>query len=324
METIGLLIEFADGRVKPANYGIATAAFGKDRQVVALVVDAPAGQAKTDLEKYGVSRILNITSGAGDQKWHPALQAEAVVSAMEHFKIQHLIGLSSPAGRELLPRIAALLDAPLTMDCTRIDVEGRRANAAQYSGKTVATISLHGRHFIYGLMANVIAPELHPVSADIIEFAEKSKAATDCQVLETRTGKSGSPYLAEADIIISGGRGLKNGENFKLLFDCAKLMGASVGASRVAVDNGWVPYAMQVGQTGLKVNPKVYIAVGISGSIQHFAGMKTSKMIIAINADKNAPIMANCDYYAVGDLFAILPELKKALTALLERGPIEE
>jgi electron transfer flavoprotein alpha subunit len=113
---------------------------------------------------------------------------------------------------------------------------------------------------------------------------------------------------------------LKNGENFKLLFDCAKHMGASVGASRVAVDNGWVPYAMQVGQTGIKVNPKVYIAVGISGSIQHFAGMKTSRLIIAVNSDPNAPIMANCDYYAIGDLFEILPQLEKALAAA-QPGP---
>jgi electron transfer flavoprotein alpha subunit len=317
METIGVLIEFADGKIKPANYGLATAAFGKDHKVVALIVDTPLGDVQADLQSYGISRILRISSAAGQNKWNPALQAAAVARAMKHFEIDHLIGLTSPAGRELLPRIAALLDAPLMMDCTRIDFEGRRVQAAQYSAKTIATIALCGRHFIYGLTANAIAPQKHPVTADIVDFVANAEP-TDCyHVIESRAGKSGAQNLAEAQVIISGGRGLKNGENFKLLFDCAKLIGAAIGASRVAVDNGWVPYAMQVGQTGVKVNPKVYIAVGISGSIQHFAGMKSAKLIIAINNDKNAPIMTRCDYYAVGDLFEILPELKKALAARL-------
>ena len=163
------------------------------------------------------------------------------------------------------------------------------------------------------MRANVVAPLKAPTVAEVIDFSFEGNRSPGYQVIDTRTDGSGGQYLAESDIIISGGRGLKSGENFKLLFDCAKQMNAAVGASRVAVDNGWVPYAMQVGQTGVKVNPAVYIAVGISGSVQHFAGMKTAKMIIAINSDANAAIMANCDYYAVGDLFEILPELKKQL-----------
>jgi electron transfer flavoprotein alpha subunit len=149
----------------------------------------------------------------------------------------------------------------------------------------------------------------------MIDFRWEGAVTSDLEVLESRQGDPNAQNLAEADVIISGGRGLKSGEHFKLLFDCAKPLGAAVGASRVAVDNGWVPYAMQVGQTGVKVNPKVYIACGISGSVQHFAGMKTSQMIIAINSDENAAILSNCDYYAVGDLFEILPELARALAA---------
>jgi electron transfer flavoprotein alpha subunit len=258
-----------------------------------------------------VARIININ--AGRRGWDPAIQAAAVVAAVEQFDITSLIGLTSPAGRELLPRIAARLDAPLVMDCTEIDLDAHWVKTSQYSGKTIATIALTGRHFIYGIRANVVAPREAPTVAEVIDFAFEENQSTGYQVIETRTDGSGAQYLAESDIIISGGRGLKSGENFKLLFECAGEMNASVGASRVAVDNGWVPYAMQVGQTGVKVNPKVYIAVGISGSVQHFAGMKTAKMIIAINSDANAAIMANCDYYAVGDLFEILPELKKKL-----------
>jgi electron transfer flavoprotein alpha subunit len=311
MQPIGLLIEFKDGRVKKANFGMATAARGENRQLVALVLNASAGDAKASLEAYGVSRIINISTAK--RGWDPAIQAAAVVAAVERFDITDLIGLTSPAGRELLPRIAARLDAPLVMDCTEIDLDTHRVTTSQYSGKTIATIALTGRHFIYGIRANVVAPLEAPVKAEVIDFVFAENHSTGYQVLETRTDGSGAQYLAESDIIISGGRGLKSGENFKLLFECAREMNASVGASRVAVDNGWVPYAMQVGQTGVKVNPKVYIAVGISGSVQHFAGMKTAKMIIAINADANAAIMANCDYYAVGDLFEILPELKKQL-----------
>ena len=311
MQPIGLLIEFKDGRVKKANFGMATAARGENRHLIALVVGASAGEAKASLEAYGVARIININ--AGKRGWDPAIQAAAVVAAVEQFDITSLIGLTSPAGRELLPRIAARLDAPLVMDCSEIDLDAHRVKTSQYSGKTIATIALTGRHFIYGIRANVVAPREAPTVAEVIDFAFEENQSSGYQVIETRTDGSGTQYLAESDIIISGGRGLKSGENFKLLFECAGEMNASVGASRVAVDNGWVPYAMQVGQTGVKVNPKVYIAVGISGSVQHFAGMKTAKMIIAINSDANAAIMANCDYYAVGDLFEILPELKKKL-----------
>ena len=199
------------------------------------------------------------------------------------------------------------------MDCVDIDLQGHRAKTSQFSGKTMATIALTGSHFIYGIRAGAVSPVQQPESARISDFAFQVERGTGYQVVETRAEESNAQYLAEADIIISGGRGMKSGENFKLLYDCARHMNASVGASRVAVDNGWVPYSLQVGQTGVKVNPKVYIAVGISGSIQHYAGMKTSKIIIAINSDENAAIMANCDYYAVGDLFEILPELEKAL-----------
>ncbi|MGA6927683.1 MAG: electron transfer flavoprotein subunit alpha/FixB family protein, partial [Desulfosarcina sp.] len=241
-------------------------------------------------------------------------------AAMREYAITSLVGLTTPAGRELLPRIAARLDAPLIMDCTDIDLDNHRVQTSQYSGKTMAGIALTGDHFIYGMRANVVTPLREPVTADLIEFSFQADRNATYEVIETRSDDSGAGYLAEADVIISGGRGLKNGENFNLLVDCAKPIGASVGASRVAVDNGWVPYAMQVGQTGIKVNPKVYLAVGISGSVQHFAGMKTAKTIIAINTDPNAAIMANCDYYAVADLFDILPALEKALIAVTNRN----
>lgn len=314
MQPIGLLIEFKSGHIKPANFGMATAARAENRQLVALMVDAPADDDKAALEAYGVTRIVNIHTDSN--QWNPAMHAAAVVAAMQENGITTLIGLTSPAGRELLPRVAARLDAPLVMDCIEIDLDDHRVKTSQFSGKTIATIAMTGTHFIYGMRANVIAPLEAPAAAEVIDFSYTANHPSGFEVIETRTDGSGSQYLAESDIIISGGRGLKNAENFKLIFDCARHLNAAVGASRVAVDNGWVPYAMQVGQTGVKVNPKVYMAVGISGSVQHFAGMKTAKTIIAINTDANAPIMAHCDYYAVGDLFDILPALEKALASM--------
>jgi electron transfer flavoprotein alpha subunit len=313
MQAIGLLIEFKDGRFKDANLGMATAARGTDRKLFALVLDASAEAAREALSAHGVSRIIDIRTGMDG--WNPAVCAEAVTAAMREHGISDLIGLTTPTGRELLPRIAARLDAPLVMDCTAIDLTNHRVQTSQYSGKTMASIALTGSHFIYGLRANVVAPVKAPTEAQVMEFSFERGPEIANQVIETRTDKAGEQFLAEADVIFSGGRGMKNRENFRLLFDCARHINASVGASRVAVDNGWVPYALQVGQTGVKVNPKVYLAFGVSGSIQHFAGMKTAKTIIAINTDKNAAIMANCDYYAVGDLFEILPELEKALAS---------
>lgn len=314
MQPIGLLIEFKDGQVKPANFGVATAVRAENRQLTALVVGAPAADAKTALESYGVTRIVNIRTGSS--RWNPAVYAAAVAAAMQENGVTTLIGLTSPTGRELLPRVAARLDAPLVMDCIDIDLDAHRVKTSQYSGKTIATISMTGSHFIYGMRANVVAPVEAPATAEVVDFAFSADHDGAFEVVETRTDAGGFQYLAESDIIIAGGRGMKNADNFKLLFDCARQLNAAVGASRVAVDNGWVPYAMQVGQTGVKVNPKVYMAVGISGSIQHFAGMKTAKTIIAINTDANAAIMANCDYYAVGDLFDILPALEKALASV--------
>lgn len=313
MPSVGLLIEFKNGQVKETNFGMAAAAFGDGRNIVALVVDDAAEAARPSLEAFGVTRIIDIRTGG--KGWDPSRQADAILSAMEKFGIDTLIGLTSPAGRELLPRIAAKLDAPLVMDCFEIDLDTHRVKTSQYSGKTIATIALIGNHFIYGLRPNAVPAVARPVTAEIVDFDFSAHPAGGYQVVDTRTDESSGRYLAEAEIIISGGRGMKSGENFKLLFDCARHLGAAVGASRVAVDSHWVPYAMQVGQTGVKVNPKVYIAVGISGSVQHFAGMKTARTIIAINTDENAAITANCDYFAVGDLFEILPTLEKALAS---------
>ena len=192
MQSIGLLIEFKDGKVKAANHGMATAVRGENRQISALVVDAPATEAKAALQDYGVGRVINISTGSN--AWNPTAQAAAVTAAMDEYGLHSLVGLTSPTGRELLPRIAARLDAPLIMDCIEIDLDGQRVKTSQYSGKTIATIALSGSHCIYGMRANLVSPLTHPVQAEVVDFSFEMDSDAGYQMIDTRTDGSGTPW----------------------------------------------------------------------------------------------------------------------------------
>ena len=312
MDKVAILIETNNGEVKKSNFGVITAAHGKDHELYAFLMDGSGADHKAALEAYGIHKIVEIVSGDGPLAWNPVTWTQAAISAMQHFGINTLLGLTSAMGKELLPRIAARLDVPLVMDCIAVNLVENTVQKSQYSGKTIATIKTHGSYSIYGLRPNVVDPLTNPITAELIPFAAEvdSRALT---VKEIKQTAAGGIDLTEADVIISGGRGMENSENFRVLWDCAEQIGAAVGASRVAVDAGWVPHSMQVGQTGATVSPKVYIACGISGSVQHFAGMKTAGLIIAINTDPDAAIIKRCDYYAVADLFDIIPLLSGKL-----------
>jgi electron transfer flavoprotein alpha subunit len=319
MEKIGILIDIKDGELKKTNFGVITLARGDARELYAFVFNGKAEEYKTQLQQYGIAKIINITSPDGQIEWNPAVWAGAVIAAMKAHDITTLCGLTSAQGKDVLPRIAAALDAPLVMDCLDIDLNAHTAEKSQYSGKTIATVKLKGKHFLYGIRPNASQAASAPCEAEIIHF----QVSLDCQDLvatEVKHQAASGVDLTEADVIISGGRGMREPENFKILFECADAIGAAVGASRVAVDAGWVPHTMQVGQTGATVSPKVYIACGISGSIQHFAGMKTSGMIVAINTDPEANIAQNCDYHIGADLFEIIPLLTQALKAVVSEN----
>lgn len=316
MKHIGVIIELDKGRVKEANFGMITLARSKHARLFAFVMDGQAISVKTVLESFGITTIVEICL-APDQQNNPAARAKAMINAIKEFNISMVFGLSTAMGKDLLPRIAAKLDAPLVMDCFFVDLEQKTAKTYQYSGKTIATIQLSGQTLLFGIRPNAIEPVKAEENARILKFDSSHIAARNLRVIKAGGDEKGSSInLAEADVIIAGGRGMKNSENFNILFQCASKINAAVGASRVAVDSGWVPYSMQVGQTGEKVSPKVYIACGISGSIQHFAGMKTSGMIIAINTDETAAILSNCDYYVKADALEIIP----ALTRMLDNG----
>jgi electron transfer flavoprotein alpha subunit len=318
MRKIGILLETKDGALKKANFGVITAACGDGHELYGFLVDGSGADYKTELESYGIHKIVEISSKEGSFDWNPVSWSMALIHAMDHFGVQTLLGLTSAQGKELLPRIAAALDAPLVMDCIDIDLSEHTVKKSQFSGKTIAAIKVNGPCYIYGIRPNIFEAKPSPNEAEVITFQTDLESG-GLVVKEIRLGASRGIDLTEADIIISGGRGMKNSDNFRLLFECADPIGAAVGASRVAVDAGWVPHSMQVGQTGATVSPKVYIACAISGSVQHFAGMKTSGLIVAINTDPEANIVKNCDYYIVADLFEVIPLLTSRLAAIVNK-----
>jgi electron transfer flavoprotein alpha subunit len=319
MRKIGILLETKEGVLKKTNFGVITAARADGHELYGFLVGGSGADHKTALEAYGIHKLVEITAKEGALDWNPVSWSGAITDAMDHFGVKTLLGLTSAQGKELLPRIAAALDAPLVMDCIDINLSEHTVKKSQFSGKTMAAIKVNGPCDIYGVRPNVFEATPSPSEAEVITFQTNPENG-GLVVKEIRQDASRGIDLTEADIIISGGRGMKGSDNFRILFECADLIGAAVGASRVAVDAGWVPHSMQVGQTGATVSPKVYIACGVSGSVQHFAGMKTSGLIIAVNTDPAANIAKNCDYYIVADLFEIIPLLTSQLAVIVNKN----
>ena len=318
MQKIGILIETSAQRIKPTLFGVITAARGEGHELYGLVFDGKGAQYRDDLQAYGIHKIVDIQSAEGLLSWNPHNWARAIVRAMDELGIHILLGLTTYRTKDVFPRIAAILDAPLLLDCIGVDLKTLTAEKSQFSGKTIATVRMRGNHFLFGIRPNVIEARAAPTKAEIVSCS--LQIDDESLVVEAiKQDSAGTMDLSEAQIIIAGGRGMQNGENYKILHECADVLGAAVGASRVAVDAGWVPHSMQVGQTGTTVSPNLYIACGISGSVQHFAGMKTSGVVVAINTDAQAAMMQHCDYGIVGDLFEVLPLLTRQLKTALNR-----
>lgn len=308
MSNIGVLIEIDGQEIKAVSYGLMTAARTGGR-VIALIFGEDGARFKTDLERFGAEKIVTMP-GEG-----PVQQANVLAAAIKEFDLRALMGISSARGRDLLARCACKLGAALALDAIEVDFANATVVKSHFSGKTTALLQLAGDTILIGLRPNAIEPEEFSASAEVVSMTADVGADDGLKVLEVKKSSSGSVDLTEAEIIITGGRPLDSAENFNILYACAREMGAAVGASRAAVDAGFAPHSMQVGQTGKTVSPKLYIGCGLSGSVQHFAGMKTSRVIVGINTDKDAPIFGKCDYGIVGDLFDVVPALTEALKA---------
>lgn len=308
MSNTGVWIETDGSGIKAANFGAVTAA-KTGGTVVALVFDHDGEGVAGELGRYGVDKVVTL-KGDG-----PEARAGVLAAAVKAYELSALLGVSSARGRDLLARCACVLDAPLVLDATGVDLSCGTVQKSHFSGKTTATVKLTGDVVVCGLRPNVIEATEAPATPEVAAFAADGAGTGRLKVREVKQGKSGAVDLTEADIIITGGRPMDSADNFKILYECAEQLGAAVGASRAAVDAGFAPHSMQVGQTGKTVSPRLYIGCGLSGSVQHFAGMKTSKVIVGINTDKDAPIFGKCDYGIVGDLFEVVPALTAALKA---------
>ncbi len=280
-------------------------------------VEALAG----DFGTYGADRVYVM-----DDPKLAAYSTEGYLSVLapllEEKKPSLLLMANSIQARDLAPRLAARLGCGLMTDCVELALEGEKLSALRpvYGGKAlVREVSAGEGPAFATIRPNVFSAE--PV--DPPKASEVEKVSCDCGDIRTRFLEKieegdGQIDLTEAEVIIAGGRAMKNAENFNILEELASLFHGAVGASRVAVDSGWRPHSDQVGQTGKVVNPKLYIACGISGSVQHLAGMGTSRTIVAINTDPEAPIFEKADYGIVGDLFTVVPllteELRKTLS----------
>ncbi|MDN3653793.1 FAD-binding protein [Thalassotalea ponticola] len=235
--------------------------------------------------------------------------AEVVLSIAENY--QHIITPATTTGKNFMPRVAARLDVCQISDICAV-IDSNTFKRPIYAGNVIATVKSSDQIKVITVRSSAFDAAEHGNQAPQV-VVEPVTASSKARFIDQQFNQSERPELNAANVIVSGGRGMQNGENFSLLEGVADKLGAAIGASRAAVDAGFVANDMQVGQTGKIVAPDLYIAVGISGAIQHLAGMKDSKVIVAINKDEEAPIFQVADYGLVDDLFTVLPELENAL-----------
>ena len=310
-----VIAEHNNEKLLGATYNTIAAATQFNEDVHLLVVGAACtAVAELGAKAQGISKVLLVQN---DSLKHLTAESvsEVVMSIASDYA--HILAPATTFGKNFIPRVAALLDVAQISDITAI-VDSATFVRPIYAGNAIATIKSNDSIKVITVRATGFdALSMDTGSAEIEEI--------DCDITESRCNfkgqeltKSERPELTAAKIIISGGRGMQSGDNFQLLENIADKLGAAIGASRAAVDAGFVPNDYQVGQTGKIVAPELYIAVGISGAIQHLAGMKDSKVIVAINKDEEAPIFQVADYGLVADLFTALPELDAILDAELE------
>jgi electron transfer flavoprotein alpha subunit len=312
MAKVLVFIEQREGKAKKASYELvaASAAAGNETHAV-IVGDSVAGLANESAQ-YGANKV-HLVQDAALKLYTAESYSRALVAAIKAVSPEIVLAAHTPMAKEFMPFVSVMTDAALATDCTSLSFAGGKLGLKRpvYSGKASAEVEFAGS----GMQMATIRPNsIGLPKPDTSKTADAGSVSVDLsglktKILEVVKGNSARPDVTEAAIVVSGGRSLKNADNFKILEDLADTVGAAVGASRAAVDAGYRPHRDQVGQTGKVVSPSCYIACGISGAIQHLAGMRSSKVIVAINTDPQAPIFQIADYGIVGDLFQVVPAL---------------
>jgi electron transfer flavoprotein alpha subunit len=315
MAEVLVLVDSVDGNVKKVTFELLTAA-AQLGEPAAVVLGAPgtAGALKDQLAEYGAVKVY-VAESDEIASYSVAAKAEALAAVAQQASPAAVLVSSSPENKEIAARLALKLDSGLIYDAVGFDGSGNATQ--QIFGASITVTSKVSKGIpVITVRPNSFAPQASSGAAEEIAVTvELSDAAKAAKILDTVVEEKGSrPSLSDASVVVSGGRGIGNADNFSIIENLADTLGAAVGASRAVVDAGWVGHQLQVGQTGVTVSPQLYIAVGISGAIQHRAGMQTSKTIVAINKDPEAPIFELADFGVVGDLFQVAPQLTEEIT----------
>jgi len=311
-----IFLETAKGKVKKSSFELSEWCISNNVDFEGVLFGANNDEITKQCQTAGIKKVHTVDTATD----YNSIAWSKTFAGLIGQGFNLVLGSSSVRGTDFFARTSALVDGAFVADCTELNLTGDQLGIRKplYAGKCTCAVELSGN-----------GPKMILMRANQLPSATEKNETTDftnvnledgsdsLKVKETVLGNSQRPDLTEANIVVSGGRGMKEASNFKLLEDLADTLGATVGASRAVTDDGWVPHSMQVGQTGKTVAPSLYIACGISGAVQHLAGMSGSKVIVAINNDPDAPIFKKSTYGVVGDVFEVLPQLNEKLKSVL-------
>jgi electron transfer flavoprotein alpha subunit len=318
MLNVLILAEHAGGKIKKYSLELAGKASELAQKtggsVTALLIDRADASAATELGSFGIKKIITVDHDSL-KKYSCEGYTKALCDVIKQENPKIILGSATNMGADVFARAATRLKAPLAVDCIQIELNDEKISIVRpiHAGKILAELEIDSFPAFLTMRPNIFKLPISETNSAQVEKFEYAPAAIRTNVVDVQETESGMLDISEADRIVAAGRAVGSADRFLVIKELAKALNASVGASRAAVDAGYISHDHQVGQTGKNVNPSLYIACGISGSIQHLAGMRMSKVIVAINKDSEAPIFSKADYGIVGDMFEVIPEMIKAV-----------